>query len=655
MPIEGSLAFAVVVTSATGNAALISFAVYLLAVFALAWLSGWKRSHGAAPSEGFVGEYFLGSRNLGVWAFALTFAATSASGGSFVGFPSLIYSHGWVLALWIAGYMMVPLLAMALLGKRLNEFARRAHAITVPDVIEQRFASPLAGVVATLLIVFFLFYFLLAQFKAGSEILATLLTGVPAFDWAVNETSQLLAGLEFFAGTRPDYVLCLFVFSVAVIGYVMYGGFRAVVWTDVMQGIIMFLGVVLLLVFAIRFTGGMGAATRQLAERTPPRFGTANLVRRTTLSGANQSAETGGEPDVVPRGTWIAATDGGLVRTTQRLTFPVDADRVDAADVLVLTCDADRANVDAAEIDTSLSAEISQLNPVAFGQGRPGVYLRPPGPDQKALQGFLPLTAAFSFFVFWPFGAAGQPGNMVRLMAFRDTRTLRLSIVTVTVYFSFVYFALVAIFCCARVLIPGMEAQSDRIMPTMALYSTQRAGIPWLAGLLLAAPFAAVMSSVDSFLLMIASSLVRDIYQRFIHRTASEATLKRATYSGTIAAGVAATYGALRPPEYLQSIIVDASGFLSASFFAPVGIALFWRHMTAGGAVAGMLGGCLTHAVFSLRLKDVHPALGWLGQLEFLNPLIWALLVSVASIVIVSRLSKPLQPELVNRFFPPRS
>ena len=71
----------------TTNTALISFGVYLLGVFFLAWLSSRVRE-----KKEFVGEYFLGSRNLGLWAFALTFAATSASGGSFMGFPSLIYT-----------------------------------------------------------------------------------------------------------------------------------------------------------------------------------------------------------------------------------------------------------------------------------------------------------------------------------------------------------------------------------------------------------------------------------------------------------------------------------------------------------------------------------------------------------------------------------
>ena len=103
----------------TANSALVTFAIYLLGVFFLAWLSSRVRQ-----KKEFVGEYFLCGRSLGLWAFALTFAATSSSGGSFMGFPSLIYTHGWVLALWIASYMLVPIVGMGLLGKRVNRLAR---------------------------------------------------------------------------------------------------------------------------------------------------------------------------------------------------------------------------------------------------------------------------------------------------------------------------------------------------------------------------------------------------------------------------------------------------------------------------------------------------------------------------------------------------
>ena len=158
----------------------------------------------------------------------------------------------------------------------------------------------------------------------------------------------------------------------------------------------------------------------------------------------------------------------------------------------------------------------------AYGSNEKGVYVTGPGPEQPKLpdsadekevnapsasDGFLPLSLAISFFFMWSISGTGQPSNMVRLMAFKDTLTLRRSIVTVAFYYSMIYFPLVIIFCCARILLPGMDLDSDRIMPQMAVTLTENIGQGWLAGLLVAAPFAAIMSTVDSFLLMISSAL----------------------------------------------------------------------------------------------------------------------------------------------------
>ena len=161
--------FSSVSMAGTGSsAALVTFCIYTLAVFGLAAISS-----RLLKSRNFLNEYFLGSRSLGIWALALTFAATSASGGSFTGFPSLIYSHGWVLSLWIASYMIFPICTMGLLGKRINQVARKTGAITVPDIMRDRFQAPSFAILATVLIVFFTCVNLVGQFKAGSMILQT--------------------------------------------------------------------------------------------------------------------------------------------------------------------------------------------------------------------------------------------------------------------------------------------------------------------------------------------------------------------------------------------------------------------------------------------------------------------------------------------------
>ena len=234
------------------NSALISFGIYMIFVFLLAWIAGRK----SLKSDSFVSEYFLGGRALGLWAFALTFATTNASGGSFMGFPARIYTHGWVLALWIAGYMTVPFIAIGILGKRINYVARKSGSITLPEVLGKQLKSDAVTLVATGIIILFMFFYLLAQFKAGGMILITLLGEEPLF----KEGTLIMA--RFTPDwLDPEYLLTLVIFSIGVIGYVVYGGFRAVVWTDVMQGVIMFIGVAIMLILALNQVGGLSKAT----------------------------------------------------------------------------------------------------------------------------------------------------------------------------------------------------------------------------------------------------------------------------------------------------------------------------------------------------------------------------------------------------------
>jgi hypothetical protein len=78
----------------------------LLAVIAVSvWLG--TQAQKAVERGSFMTGYFLGNRGLGAWALALT--ATVQSGGTFMGFPSLIYTHGWIVAVWIGSYMVVPI------------------------------------------------------------------------------------------------------------------------------------------------------------------------------------------------------------------------------------------------------------------------------------------------------------------------------------------------------------------------------------------------------------------------------------------------------------------------------------------------------------------------------------------------------------------
>ena len=643
------------------SSALFTFLIYTLAVFGLAALS-----NRLLQSKSFLGEYFLGSRGLGVWAFALTFAATSASGGSFTGFPSKIYSHGWILALWIGSYMVVPICTMGLLGKRLNQVARMSGAITVPDVLRDRFHSRAFGLLAVALIVFFMSFNLVAQFKAGSLILKTLLADVDLFH---TSAAHLLGGLtsapgSWLTGVDPEYLLCLLAFGVAVIIYTTYGGFHAVVWTDVMQGVVMVIGVLVMLPLAIfqvatlapEGSGGLEYTTREMSRMTPPREGLAKLVL----------AEPAQENLILPVGTWFQTSEGSdtrprLFRLTRSTVIPSGSKEFLDAEILEITTpeEIDRIlgnlesnrNTIPGRLETEVAIVAPQVVSYAYGADQAGSYVTGPGPHPHSDVGFLPLSLAISFFFMWAISGTGQPSSMVRLMAFRNAMTLRRAIITVTIYYSAIYFPLVIIFCCARILLPGMDAESDRIMPAMAVQLTQKAGVGWLAGLLVAAPFAAVMSTVDSFLLMISSGMVRDIYQRNLNPQAQERTLKLLSYVFTLLVGTLAMIGAINPPKFLQDIIVYTGSGLAAAFLAPVVFALYWPRVNAVGCMSGMIAGFGAHLSMYISGKFVHGTFFSPYRPFNIDPIIIGLAVSFSVVYLVSKMTAPPSEEIVRKYF----
>jgi sodium/pantothenate symporter len=544
---------------------LVAFAAYMIGVFLLGALAHKLLKRGA-----FLKEYFLGDRKLNAWVLGLTYVATSVSAGSFVGFPSLIYTHGWVMAFWIGGYMVGGLVSKGTLAKRLNQVSRLSGAITVPDVLRDRFQSPALGSLSAVFLLIFLLFNLWGQFTAGGLIMREASRGVR--DRAVyqsardgtaraleaagiwNETDAVAQADRLFGPEYPDYILGVLIFALTVVAYTTYGGFWAVTWTDVLQGIIIVLGAMLLMFLALIKVGGLEQATLGL------------------------------------RGT-----------------------------------------------DSNL--------------------LTGPGPSPEP-GGFLPPGLAVSFFMLWTLGAMGQPVGMVRLMACRDTPTLRRSLFLIGVYYALIYFPLVVTFICARALFPTQYlGHSDRIMPAMALFVTQ--DFPLVGGLILAAPYAAAMSAVAGFLLLMSSSLVRDLIQRNINAPISLRTVRLISYCTTAIVGVVVALLALRPPEFLQYLIIFSTSGMACTFLVPTVMALYWRRATKAGALAAMIGGfctlCLLWIVGVIRIYMEKHRLTGVNLTPFylfqLDPLVYGFLVSIAAGILVSLWSAPLPAHHVNRYF----
>jgi len=422
-----------------------------------------------------------------------------------------------------------------------------------------------------------------------------------------------------------------------------------------MQGLFMVAGVLVMLPLALWQVGGLGKATEHMAKMTPP------LPVKIEVS----LKEPASERIILPRGSWLITagsqdSERQAFRTNVRAQFAQGAkvatllisDGVDSSKLsaLRITTPEEVQNAKATPFPLNIRVKVLSEGAYASGKNKSGVYVTGPGPSENKIGGFLPLSLAISFFFMWTFSGSGQPGNMIRLMAFRDTKTLRRSIFAVAIYYTLIYFPLVIIFCCSRVLLPGWESESDRIMPEMARVLTIGIGLPALAGLLVAAPFAAVMSTMDSFLLLVSSALVRDIYQRDINPDASEKTIKRLTYIATICVGTIAMVGAINPPVYLQDIIVYTSSGLAASFLAPMAMGLYWRRVNTRGAIAGMLCGFLAHLALYvggyIYYGRFQPVL-----LFDLDPIMPGMAISLLVVIIVSLCTSPPPKDHVRKYF----
>src|SRR4051812_50210401 len=84
----------------------------------------------------FLEKYFLGNRSLGAFAVALT--AAVMSGGTFIGVPSLVYTFGWGVGLWIASYIIAPPTVLGGLGQRVRPLSRENRAVKLPRLFPGR-------------------------------------------------------------------------------------------------------------------------------------------------------------------------------------------------------------------------------------------------------------------------------------------------------------------------------------------------------------------------------------------------------------------------------------------------------------------------------------------------------------------------------------
>ncbi len=438
----------------------------LLGFLIVVFFIGTYASKHIQKAPDFLQEYFLGSRQLNGFVLALTMVATFGSASSFVGGPGVAYNLGLGWVLLAMSQLVTGYFTLAVLGKKFAIVARKINAVTLIDFLKERYQSKWVVLLSAFSIVIFLFSAMAAQWVGGARL------------------------IESFTGL--SYTTALFIFAVSVLVYVIIGGFRAVAITDSLQGIVMFIGTLLLLIGTVIAGGGLS-----------------NIMTELTLENPN-------------------------------LITPYGADR--------------------------------SLTPLFVS----------------------------SFWILVGIGVVGLPQVSVRAMSYRDSKAMHKAMIIGTVVVGFIMLGMHLIGVFARVVIPGIEV-GDKVMPLVALEVLPG----WLAGIVLAAPMAAVMSTVDSLLLLVSSAVIKDVYVNYVKPTASQRQVKTISITVTAAIGILVFLMAVNPPDLLIWLNLFAFGGLEAAFIWPVVLGLYWKKGNAYGAFTSMIVGVGSYMLIHLNSPNL--------------------------------------------------
>jgi sodium/pantothenate symporter len=222
-------------------------------------------------------------------------------------------------------------------------------------------------------------------------------------------------------------------------------------------------------------------------------------------------------------------------------------------------------------------------------------------PEMLLLPGAGEFTTSllFSYFVVFGLMAVALPHLTVRAMSYRDTASMHKAMFMGPIIMAVFTLGFATMGVVARVTMPNIET-GDLAVPELIIEMLPGP----LAGALLTAPLAAIMSTVDSMLLIVSATIVRDLYVTYVKPSTPDRTAS--TMGSTVSAlcGLVVLLLALRPPEYLEYLVIFSIGGLGSMFFVPLLGGLYWRRANTTAAILSMLGGLTTFVVTTQWLPE---------------------------------------------------
>ena len=402
-------------------------------------------------------DFFLANRSLKAWVTAVSSTASSESAWAVLGTVGLAYKDG-LSALWFfPGCLLGYGLNWFFVAERLRKYSREKKIITIPDYLETHFTdnTHLIRIISVIIIFACMMAYIAAQFLA--------------------------IGKTFDAIFDIPHLVSIPIGGTIIIIYTMMGGFRAVAWTDFIQGLIMVVGLVVLSLAAVIELGGFSVIAQKVNEAAPTAL---------TLMGGK--------------------------------TIPVFLG--------------------------------SMVGLLGIGLGYPG-----------------------------------QPHVITRYMAAKDSKTIKKGMWIAFGWGTLMYSSAILLGICGQVLFPGL-ADAEHLFPIAA----ENLLPVFFTAIVLTGVLAAIMSTVSSQIIVAASAIAHDIYNKVIHVSLTSSQIIKISRLTIFVIGLGAMLVALIDTRVIFWFVLFAWSGLGASFGPVILFTLYSKKITRNGAIGGMLTGFFT-------------------------------------------------------------
>ncbi|TLE15986.1 sodium:proline symporter [Helicobacter apodemus] len=507
-------------------------------------------------------DYFLGGRSIGPVVSALSAGASDMSGWLLMGLPGALYISGFIEAYIAIGLTIGAALNWIFIAKRLRIYTSViADSITIPDYFETRFDDDkhiLRILCAIVILIFFTLYI----------------------------SSGLVSGAKLFESTFGiEYGYALTIGTLIIVLYTFLGGYKAVCWTDMIQGFLMLCALIIVPIVMLSHLGGYKEALQyikasdnankqilQIQNIIPNMLQNLDskeskeqiLLLIQSLKDSNDRAIS----DKNIKGDYKKESILTLFdNNTKKHYFPKE---------LALKLEQSLQNND----KESLKMLLQGITKITFEVKERLAWF-----EGVSLVGVISALA-------WGLGYFGQPHILVRFMSIRSTK----DIPTATIIgISWMVLCLIGS-CLIGILGIAYINKFDLSLSDpekIFIVMSQLLFNPWIAGILLSAILAAIMSTASSQLLVSSSTLAEDFYKRIFQQDASSQMVLNLGKIGVLLVACIAFFISTDRNSSVFSIVTYAWAGFGASFGSVMLFSLFWSRMTRVGAIAGMLTGTI--------------------------------------------------------------